>query len=81
MQPHIASSRSSVHVSQAWCIGLLRQRSLALKRFTAQASVTPPPPEFDYRAKVAGSLQFVKQHHPELTKLASEGRCAGLPVF
>ena len=55
----------------------LPQRSIAFSYITAQASVTPPPPEFDYRAKVAGSLQFVKQQHPQLADLASEGSCYG----
>ena len=55
----------------------LPQRSIAFNSITAQASVTPPPPEFDYRAKVAGSLQFVKQHHPQLADLATEGQRSG----
>ena len=55
----------------------LPPRSIAFNSITAQASVTPPPPEFDYRAKVAGSLQFVKQHYPQLADLATEGRCGG----
>lgn len=39
----------------------------------AQASVTPPPPGFDFRKNCRGSWDYMKQHHRELTDLAEEG--------
>jgi hypothetical protein len=73
MHSHILSGRSSLHISQSF-IGLPPQRSVAHKAVAVQATVTPPPLGYDYREKVAGSLQFIEQHHPELKDLATEGQ-------
>jgi hypothetical protein len=75
MQSHILRGRSSVHTSSNWCNGPLPQRRIARRGAIAQASVTPPPVGYDYRTKVEGSLQFIEQHHPDLTDLAREGQC------
>jgi hypothetical protein len=72
MHSHVLSGRNSFHVPQSF-IGSLSQRSITHKAVAVQATVTPPALGFDFRQKVAGSLHFIEQHHPELKDLASEG--------